>query len=398
MMCVLLLSTHKIHSFLFPLPIPHLIMLLVVLGVACIRHLRAPEYGMELLPFVVVLAITLLLQSLFSGPYFSARSAIPLAICLFSMMVCIQLVMGKGCGPLVWQVINLFNLFSAGCVIGQMVCYYLGIRLDHMGRISQWFFNAWEFVSAFRPCGTYAEPAMFAQPALLTLYHALFIRKSWPTALIISLALVLSTSALGLMGILILLATWGLNLDRLYGTARKTKWLLLALISGTALVLLVCALRRDVFVVERLFSGSSIGVRALRSVDLFLEMSPGEKLYGVGLQNQARYLNFYGISLAHDTYETTFGGNREYAGALGYILCTTGFLGLVAFVWPFYRAFTRGGFRAKVISFLLIYSTMFCAMVGHTILMLYILAVYATVDMERSGSFPSRSTAPTDPE
>ncbi len=386
-MTMLFLATYEIHNYIFNFPLHYLLLLLDVFGVLCIRHLSDLEYGMDFLPFIAVLAITLVFQSLLAGPYFSFSSALSMVILLFAMMILVMLVMQKGYAGLIWKTINFFNLFSACCILIQMAFKLVGIRLDRMGMVSNIFFNAWEFVSAFRPAGTYKEPAMFAQPALLSMAYYMFIGKNWKKALVIALALVLSTSALGLMGLVIILAVWSLNLDKLHHISRRTKWILLVATGTVITTILLFSAEANVFVVERLFSGSSIGVRALRSVDLFIEMNPVEKIIGIGLQNQALYLNHNGILLAHDTYETTFGGNREYAGTLGYILCTTGFLGLVFFVRPFYRVFTRHGVQVKVICFLFIYCTMFCAMLGYCILAIYILAVYSTVDLERSGAF-----------
>ncbi len=381
------MATYEIHNYIFNFPLHYLAFMLDVFGMLCIRHLGDLEYGLDLLPFVAIMVITLIFQTLLAGAYFSAGSAFSMVLLLFAMFICVILVMQKGYAGLIWKVINFFNLFSAGCIITQMVFVYLGVRLDRLGLISSWFFNAWEFTSAFRPAGTYAEPAMFAQPALLSLFYYLYIGKSWKKALVIAVALFLSTSALGLMGTVILVTVCALNLDRLYGVSKRLKWVLLFCAFLVAGLMLAVILNRDIFIVQRLLSGSSIGVRALRSVDLFLEMTPLEKLTGIGLQNQALYLNHNGIILAHDTYETTFGGNREYAGSLGYILCTTGFFGLVFFVRPFYRVFVRYGLRVKVMCFLFIYCTMFCAMLGYCILVIYILAVFATVDLERSGAF-----------
>ncbi len=372
-----------IGSRLLDAPTFSLVLALDILVLLTLGHAGDWEYGMDLFPFLAVSAVTLVAQRLLSGSYYSVGAALNMWALLFALTVGAGLLAQRDSMALIWKIINFFNLFAAGCIIAQVVMGWFGVRLDRVGGIWQLLFNAWDFTAAFRPAGAYAEPAMFAQPALLSLYYSLFVGKSWPVALVISLALVMSTSAMGLMGLLLLLGAWAWNLDKLYGISPKAKWRLLALLCATAAVVLVWALDRDVFVVKRLFSGSSIGVRVLRSVDLFREMSPGERLYGIGLQNQAAYLDHYHIALAHDTYETTFGGYREYAATLGYLLCTTGFFGLVSFVWPCYRAFVRGGFRAKTVSILIIYCTMSCAMHGDPILILYFVALYATVDMER---------------
>ncbi len=387
-MVVLILSTMCIGDYLFNFPLHYLIIMLDVLGMLCIRHMGDLDYGMDMLPFMAMLVITAVMQFLFAGAYYDAGMVISTVILLMAMLICIIFVMQKGYGGLIWKIINFFNLVSAGCILAQTAFGFVGIRLDKLGLISDFLFNAWEFTASFRQCGPYAEPAIFAQPALLSLFYYLFIGKNLKKATVLILALLFSTSALALMGILLLLTAWSFNSDKLYGVSRKLKWTILIVAVSALVVFLVAALNADVFIVERLISGSSIGVRALRSVDLFLEMSPLEKITGIGLQNQARYLNHYGITLAHDTYETSiFTGNREYAGSLGYILCTTGFFGLVFFVRPFYRMFGRYGLQVKVLCLLLLYVTLFCAMFGNSILVVYFLAVYSTVDLECSGAF-----------
>ncbi len=384
---VLCLGTLNISETLFNFPIHYLILVLDIFAMLCIHNAGDLDYGLDLLPFVACTTITLAFQTVLAGPYFSWSSSFSSIILLYAMLICVILVMQKGYGDTIWKIINFFNLLSAICILVQYGAYMVGIRLDKMGSLSEWFFNAWEFSDSFRPCGTHDEPSAFAKTVLPSLYYYLFVGKNWKKALICIGGLAVSTSALGLLGMLLLLVVWLCNLDKLYGFGIRTKYLILGIIGlvGSAACLVV--LNMDIFIVERMMSGSSVGVRVLRSVDLFSLMSPVEKIIGIGVQNQQNYLNHYGIILAHDTYETTIGANREFAGTLGYILCTTGFFGLVFFVMPFYRTYKRHGLQVKVACALMLFCSLFCIFFNHTILVVFLLMVYATVDMERNGAF-----------
>ncbi len=386
-MVILCLSLMPAGDILFNFPLHYLILGLDVLALLAIRHTGDLEYGMDLLPFLAVVVITLVFQSLLAGGYYNAGMAASSAIVLFAMIICIILVMQKGFAEMIWKIFNFFVLLSACCIVLQMVCLWVGIRLDKLGLISKIFFNVHDFVAAFRPSGMFLEPAIFAQPALMSLFYYMFIDKRAKKVALLTLALLLSTSALALMGLIILYVIWIFRMDVMTGVSRRWKWAFLGLSLVLGVALLTLTLNMGVFIVERLMGGSSIGVRVLRSIDLFQLMTPTEKITGIGLQNQAYYLNFNNIILANDTYETTIRGSREYAGTLGYVLCTTGFFGLVFFVQPFYRLFKRYGLQVKVACTMLIYSLLFCAMLATPSMMINFLLVYSTVDMERSGAF-----------
>lgn len=386
----LCLDTLRMGDYLFNFPHFYLILLLDVLGMLCIRYMGDLEYGMDLLPFMAVITVTMMLQFLLAGPYYDWTAAMVSVITMLAIVLCIILVTQKGCGCLIWRIINFFNLFAAGCILLQMALRSVGIRLDQMGMFSNLFFNAWEFTTVFRPCGPFKEAAMFAQPALLSLFYYLFIGRSWKKALFLTAALVLSTSAMGMLGVLLLCLAWFLHLDHFFSIRRSTKWILLIAVVLLMVLFLALSMDAGIYVVQRMLSGSSIGLRLFRSVDLYGLMSPVEKLTGIGIQNQQNYLNYYSIILEHDTYETTIGASREPAGALGYILCTTGFFGLLSFVYPFYRTFVQGNLQVRIMVLLFLCCTTFSAMFMKPSMMVCMLAVYATVDLSRSGAFAER--------
>ncbi len=386
-MVVLCLALMPVGDLLFPFPLHYLILGLDIFALLAIRHTGDLEYGMDLLPFLAIVGVTLVLQVLLAGSYYSAGMAVSSAIVLFAMIIGIMLVMQRGYAGMIWKIFNFFTLLSALCVILQTVCWNLGFRLNGLGLISKIFFNDNAFNYSYRPSGMFLEPAIFAQPALLSLFYYMFIGKSVKKTVVLTISLLLSTSALALMGMIILYVIWIFHMDTLAGISRRGKWIVMGLSAVLGVTLLTASLNAGVFIVERLAGGSSINVRLLRSIDLFQVMSPVEKITGIGLQNQGYYLNEYNIILKHDTAETLIRTRREYAGTLGYVLCTTGFFGLVFFVQPFYRMYKRHGLQVKVVCGLLLYSVMFCAMLATPFMMVNFLLVYATVDMERDRLF-----------
>lgn len=386
-MVALCLQLMPIGGILFDFPLAYFILGMDIFALLAIRNAGDLEYGMDLLPFLGTVSLTLVLQVLLAGGYYNAGMAVSSLVILFGIVIGIILLMQKEFAGMIWKIFNFFTLLSAGCVVLQMACRYVGIHLEQMGLISKIFFNGWNFNRAFRPCGMFAEPAIFAQPALMSLFYYMFVDKNLKKTVLLTLALLLSTSALGLMGVTCLYVIWIFRMDTLIGVSLKRKWLLLAVCGVLGIAAFTVALNLGVYIVERLVSGSSIGVRVLRSVDLFKLMSPLEKITGIGLQNQAYYLDYHNIILAHDTYETTYGASREYAGTLGYTLCTTGFFGLVFLVQPLYRLFMRHGLQVKVACVMLVYSMMICAMLASVSMMINFLLVYAVVEMERSGAF-----------
>lgn len=385
-MFVLAFSTVRSGHDLLNFPIVYIILGLDVLGLLCIRHTGDLDYGMDLLPFIAALALGILVQNETAGGYYNVSDSFSAFVLLFAMVVCVIMLTQRGYTHYIWKAINITNLLSASCIIVMTLSKLAGIRLDQLGILSDFFFNAWEFVSAYRPCGPFLEPAMYAQLGLLSLFYYLFLKRNWWKACLTALALFLSTSSLGLLGTVLLIAIFLLFLDKLCGVSKRAKYLTLVatLVCGFLLFLLLMYL--DSYSLERALSGSSLGVRFLRSVDLFQLMTPLQKIFGIGLQNQLRYLNYYSIILAHDTYETTIGANREFASVLGYIPCATGLIGFITFLFPFFRAFFRGGIRTKTAVLLFMYTCLFCCILTHSIFLIYIMAVYATLDFDRQSA------------
>lgn len=359
------------------------IVALDALALLYIRRGSDLDYGTEFLPFPLVCLAGIGLQLLFCREYYDLQNALTAFAVLLAGMLCLVFVAQKQYGQLIWNFVNAFNLFSAGCILSQMALYAVGLRLDKLGLISDLFFTAWEFTDSFRPSGPFCEPSAFAQFALFSLFYFLYIRRNWLAAVILTAALLLSTSSLGLVGIALLYGIFLLRLDKLCEVSKKTKYRILAAI-GIATAALVCLLAyMDVWLIRRTLAGSSIQVRLLRSIELFSLMTPLEKLFGIGMQNQANYLDFHGILLANDTYETVAGASREFAGLIGYLLCTTGILGLSAFLIPLARLLKKS-WHTAVITGLFLYISLFCSIFTQHIMVLGITLIYAAWDMEQT--------------
>lgn len=364
------------------IPIPFLILGLDMIGILCIRNTGDLHYGMDLLPFAASLLLSLLAQNGYASSYFHVSDALSCSVLLLAMIICVILLTQRGYTHLIWKTVSAMNMLSAVCIIAQMAAFPLGIRLDKMGALSGWLFNAWEFSDAFRPCGPFLEPAMYAQTGLLALYDALFQRRNWFRVIVTVTALLLSTSSLALVGIVLLFGLYLLSLDRVTGATKRVKFTTIALVLGAVLLSANFILNSDIHFIQRTLEGSSIEVRLLRSLDLYWLLNPLEKLFGIGLLNQQYYLIHYNITLAHDTYETIH-QNKEYAATLGYIVCTLGFSGLATFLFPVVRRFFRGGIRTKAIVALVVYIWLFCSTLSNCIFVIHLMAIYTAYDLEQ---------------
>lgn len=359
---------------------------LVALDILALLYIRPKtdlDQGLEFLLFPLVCLLGIGLQLLLGGRYYDLQNALTAFAVLLAGMVCLVFVAQKHYAALIWSIVNAFSLFSAGCILVQMALYAVGIRLDKLGLISDLFFTAWEFTDSFRPSGPFCEPSAFAQFALFSLFYFLYIRRNWLAAFLLTAALLLSTSSLGLVGIALLYGIFLLRLDKLCGVSKKTKYRILAAIGITAAALIGLLAHMDVWLIRRTLAGSSIQVRLLRSIELYSLMTPLEKLFGIGMQNQANYLDFHGIILANDTYETVAGASREFAGLMGYLLCTTGIMGLSAFALPLVRLLKKS-WRTAVITGLFLYISLFCSIFTQHIMVLGIALIYAAWDMEQT--------------
>lgn len=353
--------------------------LLVVLnGFLLVVSRRLNLRTAELYLFVAVSAVEIPLQWLV-GEYFGLGSAISGLLSLAMTVILVSQLVRIGYEICLWRVLNGFAIFSTVCLFTQIGALFFGIRLDKVPYLGDFFFKAWEFSSAFRPCATFSEPSHYAELVLLSVFYYLFIDFKKFHLIFLIAGLCVSTSGLGIICSGLLVLFYILHLDRFanVSTARKNAVILICFALGIGV--LIWAQDSTLWIVQRLMSGGTSSVRVLRSLDLFRIMDFGEKLFGIGNQNQMLYLNHYGIVLAHDTTETLV--NREFAQTLGYILCTTGILGFVAFLFPFVRMLIRQEYRIKALVLLFLFVCFVCCIFARHIFAVYLAMVYATAGM-----------------
>jgi len=330
----------------------------------------------ELIPFSIVIILELPLQKLCGQSYYGWASAFNGVIIFLLMAVTIFLILDDNNEYVLWKVVNIVAVLSSLLIIIQEIAYLAGIRLDQVSEFGTTFFNAWKY-QFFRPCGPFSEPSHFAELGLLSLYYYLFLSFNKIKVMIIGLALIVSTSSLGIVGVILLGILYVLNFSFMRGI-KKWKKILIVFVAVVAGVFLLWWIENTSnIVVIRMISGGSSSVRVNRSFELFSVLSGGHKLLGIGIQNQQLFLNSFGIVLPSDNYET-ISSNREFAQTFGYILCTTGLVGMFSFWGPIIKAATQSDYRLKVNLILFGFVCVTCCIFSRATFLVYLMMFFAT--------------------
>ena len=336
----------------------------------------------NLVMIAVVFLITFAQKMVFSG-YYSFGSAINGALLFAFFLLSIGIVVQQGYELIILKTINAFNMLGAITIIVQMLFKYVGVRLDKYGIVSEFLFNAWEFTDVFRPCGIFSEPSHFSEMMLISVFYYLYIEKKNSRLVILGLSLLFSTSSLGIIGFGFLVALRFIEFDRFLRLGIGLKILIIGI--GCALIVMVLFMIQKSgnsnWLVDRMLSGSSFSVRVTRSFEIFKDMNWHQKLIGLGIQNQEKFLNYYYIVLPSDTYETAT-TNREFAQTTGYILCTMGIVGFCAFILPLVKLFMNKTKTVRCFIFLFIYITSFCCIFSRSIFFMYFVALYAVAGID----------------
>lgn len=330
--------------------------------------------ALELLLFWGVAVLEFPIQWLIYSHY-GPQSALNGVITLALMILNVLLIVHRGYEDYLWKTLNFISILSSLCLILQMVCYWMGIRLDKIPFLSETFFKAWEFTNSFRACSLFSEPSHFAELALLSLYYYLLVKPRLRIAIVLALALILSTSNLGIIGVALLVVLYLLNLERYAHVRSSTKYIIITIAFLLGSGIMVWLSNSDNWVAVRLMSGGSSSVRIMRSFELYDVMDAFEKLFGIGIQNQEIYLNYHTIILPSDRLETIT--NREFSQTLGYILCTTGALGFSAFSVPFIRRILRSDYSMKCLCLLFFFVCLTCCIFSRHTFLLYLIAIYS---------------------
>ncbi len=349
------------------------------------RKIIFKSYGKELWLGLTIIALEIPLQIVFFGnEYYGKWSAFWGLVTIAIMVFSISFILKKRYGIIIWKTIEVIGLFNAFLIIIQYVGKIVGIRLDNISGLSDILFKTWEFQGGafFRASGMFSEPSHFAELGLLALFYCLFVDNNIKKSVFLVIALLLSTSSLGILGSLMLVILYVLGMDQFTNIKKGIKTLIVILTLLIVVVTIWWASESTNIVIQRLFSGGSMSVRTLRSFELYSVMGAPEKIIGIGLLNQELYLNFHNIILASDNYETLI-THREFAQAFGYLLCTTGIIGLIGFCRPFWKMAYDNTWRVKSLLLLFLTICMTCSILMRTAFFLYLLAIFALIDYEK---------------
>lgn len=154
----------------------------------------------------------------------------------------------------------------------------------------------------FRASSLFLEASYFALYVLPTIAILLFKeRRSIPQQVVLVSALVavvLSTSSAGVIGVLILI------LIKIIRGKKVTIKSLISKISITAIGISGCLYiffgKNSDLLRRRLVSGGSIGERVLRGIVAYSRFTPFHQIFGVGLNNLSAYMKFNSISTPWD--------------------------------------------------------------------------------------------------
>lgn len=205
----------------------------------------------------------------------------------------------------------------------------------------EWYYNNY----MFRPSSLFIEPSYFTSYALGNLCYQLFYvdeKHVQPTArnyiitALISMALIASTSSAGILGLVLIFAYF---IMKKITTKRNStvyingKYVLLSVLIIIGLLFLYTSKFASEGV-GRTLKGASIAARIYRGFYVYGEFDLFHQIFGVGLNNLADYMNFYGL---HTPYDET--NLNIVASLIGTLVCNgwLGFLSLCYYLFSLYR-------------------------------------------------------------
>lgn len=382
------------------IPVLYTTIIVIALNIFRLKDVSVSKFK-PALPFFVMTLFATILQAIFLGFNYSLSNAFS-ALLLFAVFVLCAtlLILPNNLSHHIWKIINFVVTTASVLILVEYIAFLFGVRLYSLPVLGDWIFNAWEFrgSGAFRPCAYFSEASHFAELALLSAFYYLFIVGSLPKFSLVAVACFVSTSSLGIIGCIgmVLAYVFFFAFSRQHlmksgkGNGALIGRLILIILSCIALMAAILYLQSsDSWFATRIMDGSTSSMRVSRSFELYGIMSPFEQLFGIGLQNQAIYLNTNGIILPSDYNETLV--NREYAATGGYILCTCGIFGLLAFLYMFLPGLRNKSGKVKTLTCLLVYIALTCCVLSRSvfIIMLLMLLAYGSgyweIDEEANG-------------
>lgn len=249
-------------------------------------------------------------------------------------------------------------LVSSVFLIVQFILYnFLGIKL--YGVSEAFRTNITEDIT--RPSSFFVEPAHFCRYGMLPLFIVLFQSsspKKMSKALLISIAVVLSKSSIGYIGLSAIWLLW------IFTELSKGKMphisfaKYLILISSVVMVCIWANSKLDIFsfVIEHISELnmkqiSSGNLRVFRGFWIWREEDLLHQIFGVGMANVNNYLIKNGI-------RTIFDGQLElgceYMSAVSYVLVMNGIVGLSIFFAALFFLFLKSKNTDKVLIFVFV--------------------------------------------
>ncbi len=215
----------------------------------------------------------------------------------------------------------------------------------------------WRYPSIF------GEPAHFAEYALLPLIVVLFseypfktVKRKWVCAAVISLAIVFSSSANGVILLAIVWSIWTLRQLHL----RPTRRLIMNLVFfGVVAIAVVIASGVLSFVFENFMGifaseGTSGSVRVLQGLAIYIQIPPLNKIIGLGYGCVEAYLTANRIVTI---YAKEIGW--EWMNAFSVALVSSGALGFIAYIYCIYKMWAENSHPAKRVALITI-CILFC--------------------------------------
>ena len=357
---------------------------LVLIGMIgyCIilKTIRINISSILLWPFLIAIILEIPLQMISNGGYYNVKNAIN-GVVVFALMYMVVLVLcNHGSSKMIWNLVNMISIAASSLILLQVLCHYiLHINLDGLPIIGEYLFNSWTF-KFYRPCGMFSEPSLYAELVLFSLYYYSFISINKKWMILHTLALLLSTSSLAIVGAVFIYAMLFMNMNRMKSMSKEKRLVFSILLFCSAIVLLIWISNTSNPVVVRVLSGGTSEVRITRSYELFMRLPIMNKIWGIGIQNQELYLNYYNIILNSDKLGIAY-TNREFAATIGYILCTTGVLGLTVFLAPLVKIFKRYDYRMKVLLMLFGIVCFTCCVFSRMAFCVFLVLIFATKEI-----------------
>lgn len=195
--------------------------------------------------------------------------------------------------------------------------------------------------SSFRPASVFMEPAMFAVYLLPWIFITLFFRKDSINNKVIlkvgivSLFVCLSTSSLGLLGVLV---AWVIYIEKLLFVSERKKLCLLLpaiLIIGTYLLSLdsiLAQISSKMHSLQNITRETSLSLRLFRGWYCFQELPDLNKIFGTGYGLIYQFFQQYEIKTILDTDNSLI----TYMNGFFTMLCSVGIIGTALYIVPLF--------------------------------------------------------------